>query len=122
MCEKSDENGNSVDGCDGPKKSNFIKKVKMIKIAQNVMMPQVGYGTWKVIGDDPIYKVDNCDSFNALSESVQALEAALDSGYRLIDTAVVYGNHRYSFQYRWIIFVLWTCLMEQNHPSKTYIW
>ena len=54
-CEKSDD-----DQCDSRMKNNFMNKIKMIKIAQNVMMPQVGYGTWKIMGDDPIYKVDYC--------------------------------------------------------------
>ena len=59
-CEKSVENVNEDNQCDSKMKNNFINKVKMMKIAQNVMMPQVGYGTWKVMGDDPIYKVDYC--------------------------------------------------------------
>ena len=29
----------------------------MIEIAPNVMMPEIGYGTWQVVGDETIYKV-----------------------------------------------------------------
>lgn len=75
VCQKDSKEGEQCEG------SNKIHQsaVKMIKITEDVLMPEIGYGTWKVVGDEPIYKV---------------LEAALDSGYRLIDTAVVYSNHR----------------------------
>jgi len=97
VCQKDDKNCNLVDQCNGSKKTNLINNVKMIKIAEKVMMPQIGYGTWKVMGDEPIYK---------------GLEAALDSGYRLIDTAVVYGNHRS------IAKALKTLLPERNLSRK----
>merc|ERR1711892_249286 len=76
ICSKGVKNSNEVEQCDGNTKQSAVK---MIKIAENVLMPEIGYGTWKVMGDESILKV---------------LESALDSGYRLIDTAVVYGNHR----------------------------
>ena len=44
-------------------------------------MPLIGYGTWKVVGDEEIFKV---------------LDAALAANYRHIDTAVAYNNHRSS--------------------------
>lgn len=40
-------------------------------------MPQVGFGVYKILGDD---------------EAAQALDTALEAGYRLIDTASVYKN------------------------------
>ena len=42
-------------------------------------MPLIGFGTWKITGDEDIFKV---------------LDAALGAGYRHIDTAVAYNNHR----------------------------
>ena len=42
-------------------------------------MPLIGYGTWKVVGDEDIFKV---------------IDAALAANYRHIDTAVAYNNHR----------------------------
>lgn len=78
VCHKGGQDSKEGGQCDGTNKIHQ-SAVKMVKIAEDVLMPEIGYGTWKVIGDEPIYKV---------------LEAALDSGYRLIDTAVVYSNHR----------------------------
>ena len=55
-CKKDTKNSNEVEQCEGDK---IIHKneVKMIEIAENVLMPEIGYGTWKVVGDEPIYKV-----------------------------------------------------------------
>ncbi|WP_205323681.1 aldo/keto reductase [Glycomyces sp. YM15] len=47
-----------------------------IGLNDGIAMPRIGYGTYKV-GDD---------------EAQQAVEAALATGYRLIDTAEMYGN------------------------------
>jgi 2,5-diketo-D-gluconate reductase A len=47
-----------------------------VELNDGVIMPRLGYGTYKV-GDD---------------EAQEAVEAALASGYRLIDTAEMYGN------------------------------
>ena len=41
-------------------------------------MPLIGFGTWKIQGDQDVFRV---------------LDAALAAGYRHIDTAVVYRNH-----------------------------
>jgi 2,5-diketo-D-gluconate reductase A len=47
-----------------------------IELNDGIAMPRIGYGTYKV-GDD---------------EAQHAVEAALATGYRLIDTAEMYGN------------------------------
>lgn len=47
-----------------------------IELNDGIAMPRIGYGTYKV-GDD---------------EAQRAVEAALATGYRLIDTAEMYGN------------------------------
>ena len=46
-------------------------------------MPLIGFGTWKVVGDEEIFKV---------------LDAALAANYRHIDTAVAYNNQRSSLR------------------------
>jgi diketogulonate reductase-like aldo/keto reductase len=46
--------------------------------AGGVDIPALGFGTWKLRGDD----------------ALRMVEAALDIGYRHIDTAYVYGNER----------------------------
>jgi diketogulonate reductase-like aldo/keto reductase len=48
----------------------------MVDLAKDVSMPLVGFGTWQLSGDD----------------AYTATRAALDVGYRHIDTATVYGN------------------------------
>ncbi|GAA2130918.1 aldo/keto reductase [Glycomyces algeriensis] len=48
----------------------------LVELNDGVAMPRIGYGTYKV-GDD---------------EAQQAVEAALSAGYRLLDTAEMYGN------------------------------
>ena len=52
---------------------------RLVKLSNGVLMPEIGYGTWKVTADQEIFKV---------------LDASLAAGYRLIDTAVAYHNHR----------------------------
>lgn len=47
-----------------------------IELNDGVVMPRIGYGTYKV-GDD---------------ESQRTVETALELGYRLVDTAEMYGN------------------------------
>ncbi|GAA1671913.1 aldo/keto reductase [Glycomyces endophyticus] len=47
-----------------------------VKLNDGQVMPRIGYGTYKV-GDD---------------EAQEAVEAALATGYRLVDTAEMYGN------------------------------
>ncbi len=48
----------------------------MVTLPGGVAMPVVGFGTWRLRG----------------REGYQALSAALDAGYRHIDTATMYGN------------------------------
>ena len=50
-----------------------------VKLNNGLLMPLIGYGTWKVVGDEDIFKV---------------IDAALAANYRHIDTAVAYNNHR----------------------------
>jgi 2,5-diketo-D-gluconate reductase A len=50
--------------------------VPMLAIADGVRMPQVGYGVYKIPPD----------------EVVAPVRAAIDAGYRLIDTATLYAN------------------------------
>ncbi len=45
-------------------------------LPQGGQMPLLGFGTWQLTGDD----------------AVTATAAALDAGYRHLDTATVYGN------------------------------
>lgn len=47
-----------------------------VALASRAAMPLLGFGTWQIKGDD----------------AVAATAAALDSGYRHLDTATVYGN------------------------------
>ncbi|KRM86962.1 aldo/keto reductase [Lacticaseibacillus thailandensis] len=47
-------------------------------LANGVQIPKVGFGTWQIAQDD----------------AQQAVTNALNLGYRLIDTALVYGNER----------------------------
>lgn len=53
-----------------------MTEVPNITLNNDVKIPQLGLGVWQARGD----------------EVVNAVTAALDSGYRLIDTAAVYGN------------------------------
>ena len=47
-----------------------------VTLAQGTRMPLLGFGTWQIKGD----------------EAVRATSAALEVGYRHLDTATVYGN------------------------------
>jgi 2,5-diketo-D-gluconate reductase A len=47
-----------------------------IEIAPGVSMPMIGFGTWQITGET----------------AYTATKAALDAGYRHIDTAMLYGN------------------------------
>ncbi|MDL2081627.1 MULTISPECIES: aldo/keto reductase [Streptomyces] len=51
-------------------------KVPLIKLNNGVEMPQLGFGVWQVPDD----------------EAERAVGTALESGYRSIDTAAIYGN------------------------------
>lgn len=53
-----------------------VSNVPMVKLNNGIEMPQLGFGTWTLKGE-------------TASESVKA---ALQSGYRLVDTAQAYGN------------------------------
>ena len=61
------------------KKIFQIFKIFKVKLNNGLLMPLIGYGTWKVVGDEDIFKV---------------IDAALAANYRHIDTAVAYNNHR----------------------------
>ncbi|GGB44757.1 oxidoreductase [Lentibacillus populi] len=52
--------------------------MQYITLNNDLRMPQLGYGVWKVPNE----------------EAASAVENALEAGYRLIDTAKVYGNER----------------------------
>lgn len=47
-----------------------------VTLSQGTEMPLLGFGTWQIKGDD----------------AVRATSAALEAGYRHLDTATVYGN------------------------------
>lgn len=53
--------------------------MEQIKLNNGVMMPSVGYGTWKA----PTSEI-----------TIAAVRDAIESGYRLIDCAAVYGNEK----------------------------
>ncbi|KIF77676.1 oxidoreductase [Streptomyces sp. 150FB] len=53
-----------------------MSKVPTLTLNNGVTMPQLGYGVWQIPDD----------------EAVSAVGAALEAGYRSIDTAAVYGN------------------------------
>lgn len=53
-----------------------MSKVPPIILNNGVQMPQLGFGVWQVPDD----------------EAFTAVGAALDAGYRSIDTAAAYGN------------------------------
>ncbi|MBT2214804.1 aldo/keto reductase [Virgibacillus dakarensis] len=52
--------------------------MQYITLNNDLRMPQLGYGVWKVPNE----------------EAASAVENALEAGYRLIDTAKIYGNER----------------------------
>ena len=63
------------------KRKHFNFKYQ-VELSNGVKMPLVGFGTWKILGDEDIFMV---------------IDAALSSGYRHFDTAVAYNNHRFQF-------------------------
>ena len=78
---------------------------RVVKLANGVLMPEVGFGTWKITDEKDIF---------------QALDASLGSGYRLIDTAVVYNNHRWEGG-REIITITYSCKEPSRKPCL-YCW
>ncbi|MCR6483432.1 aldo/keto reductase [Amycolatopsis sp. OK19-0408] len=61
-----------------PPKGTLVTSVPVIELANGVAMPQLGYGVFQVPDD----------------ETTAAVKAALEAGYRSIDTAAVYGNEK----------------------------
>jgi 2,5-diketo-D-gluconate reductase A len=53
-----------------------MQKIPKITLNNGNEMPQLGFGTWRMSDE----------------EAVTAVNAAIESGYRLIDTAALYGN------------------------------
>jgi diketogulonate reductase-like aldo/keto reductase len=54
-----------------------VTDIPKYKLNNGILMPQLGLGTWQAEDGD---------------ETVEAIRSALDIGYRLIDTAAIYGN------------------------------
>lgn len=54
------------------------KYMKTLKLDDNLYIPQLGFGTWMLLGD----------------ECVEGVKKALETDYRHIDTADKYGNHK----------------------------
>ncbi|HEX9804785.1 MAG TPA: aldo/keto reductase [Candidatus Dojkabacteria bacterium] len=52
--------------------------IRRIKLNENLSIPVLGFGTWKLTGD----------------ECYEAIGFALETGYNHIDTAKAYGNHK----------------------------
>lgn len=50
--------------------------MNQLTLNNKILIPQLGYGVWKVPNED----------------AAEAVEKAIDAGYRLIDTAMIYGN------------------------------
>ncbi|MBE8517251.1 aldo/keto reductase [Amycolatopsis sp. H6(2020)] len=61
-----------------PAKGPLVTSVPVIELNNGVRMPQLGYGVFQVPDD----------------ETATAVKAALEAGYRSIDTAAVYGNEK----------------------------
>jgi 2,5-diketo-D-gluconate reductase A len=61
-----------------PPKGTSVTSVPVIELNNGVRMPQLGYGVFQVPDD----------------ETTAAVKAALEAGYRSIDTAAVYGNEK----------------------------
>jgi diketogulonate reductase-like aldo/keto reductase len=61
-----------------PPKGPLVTSVPVIELNNGVRMPQVGYGVFQVPDD----------------ETATAVKTALETGYRSIDTAAVYGNEK----------------------------
>ena len=53
--------------------------MKKIKLSNGVEMPLIGYGVFQIQNDD---------------QCIQCVKEAIEVGYRLIDTAAVYGNEK----------------------------
>ncbi len=53
--------------------------IPLVTLSNGVKMPAIGFGTWQII-------------LNGRAKN--AVSAALDAGYRLIDTAKIYGNEK----------------------------
>jgi 2,5-diketo-D-gluconate reductase A len=58
------------------RKGSHVTSVPVIELNNGVRMPQLGFGVFQIPDD----------------ETVAAVQAALDAGYRSIDTASIYGN------------------------------
>lgn len=56
-----------------------MKEIPQTKLNTGAKMPVIGFGTWKLEEGEEVKR---------------AMAIALDSGYRLIDTAMIYGNER----------------------------
>jgi diketogulonate reductase-like aldo/keto reductase len=61
-----------------PPKGTSVTSVPVIELSNGVSMPQLGYGVFQVPD----------------AETTDAVKAALEAGYRSIDTATVYGNEK----------------------------
>ncbi len=61
-----------------PPKGTLVTSVPVIELNNGVRMPQLGYGVFQVPDD----------------ETTAAVKAAIEAGYRSIDTAAVYGNEK----------------------------
>ncbi|SFW73376.1 Aldo/keto reductase [Amycolatopsis australiensis] len=61
-----------------PPKGTLVTSVPVIELNNGVRMPQLGYGVFQIPDD----------------ETATAVKAALDAGYRSIDTAALYGNEK----------------------------
>ncbi len=61
-----------------PPKGTLVTSVPVLELNNGVRMPQLGYGVFQIPDD----------------ETTTAVKAALDAGYRSIDTAAVYGNEK----------------------------
>lgn len=48
-----------------------------VRLNTGLMLPRIGFGTWRLAGDEL---------------ALQATKTAIEVGYRLIDTAAIYGN------------------------------
>lgn len=53
------------------------REIPTVRLGDRAVMPVVGFGTWRLTGQ----------------EAYEATRAALELGYRHIDTATMYGNH-----------------------------
>lgn len=63
---------------DDPREQPDVNQVPSIKLNNGTLMPQLGFGVWQVPD----------------AEAERVVGAALQAGYRSIDTAAVYGNEQ----------------------------